>query len=152
MLRVPAAMAADRSLFYDALRRELKGDFCCGSGSVGSHYSVARSIVPGEDAQPVVGLERIDMGRQMVRPRADPELFQRVGLDPGPGHLELQGHARSERVGALHHVIDAVDAFGSHMALRGNLGLCAVEVHPNQNTKRLSFRPSLTVRGKTSTY
>lgn len=76
-----------------------------------------------------------DMGRQMVRPRAGPEFFQRVGLNPGRVHIKLQGHAHRERVGALHHVIQAMDAFGSHVALRGNLGLCAVEVHPDQHSK-----------------
>lgn len=44
------------------------GDSCCGSGRLGSHYYCARSILGGEDAQPVVGLERIDADRQMVGP------------------------------------------------------------------------------------
>lgn len=69
------------------------------------------------------------------RPRAGPEFVQCVGLDPGPGHIQFQGHARGKQIGALRQVIESVDAFGSHMALRGNLGLCSVEVYPDQYSK-----------------
>jgi hypothetical protein len=95
-----------------------------------------RSIVRDEDAQPVLGLERIDVGRQVMGPRAGPEFFQCVGLDPGPGYIELQHHARSERVRALRHAIQAVDTLGRHMVLRGNLGRCAVEVQSTLTSTR----------------
>ena len=69
-----------------------------------------------------------------------PKFFQRLRLDQSSGHVELQCHASRERVGALHHLRQAADALGSHVALGGNLSLCTVEIHPNQHPK-LVCRP-----------
>lgn len=73
----------------------------------GSHYA-GRSIVRAEDTQPIIGLERIGMGRQMLRPRAGPEFFQCVGsIRAGPGRRcdELyRSVSKSEVAGLLHQI------------------------------------------------
>ena len=82
----------------------------------------------GQDAEPALGLHRIDGGRQMVGFGARLQLLQRGRLHPGVTDIHHQPQPFTQMVGPLHHHVQRLDAALRHMTVRGYFRLAALEI------------------------
>ena len=100
-------------------------------------YQFRRCDLRRQDAEPVVALQRIDLQRKVMGAGAAAEFLHGLGFHLGQGHIQFQCQPRDQRVGALHHVVQALDALDSHVTLGLDLGLGAVEVNADQHPQLL---------------